>query len=748
MSHPLNGESPLDPRGPEGGSGEARAAKTADLVPGAVLRLGGPPAKAAPQPAQTLHWTVFLGALARCWRRALCCGLPVGLLAAAAAWYLLPPPQYTSRALLHVAARPPRVLGNVGGGEGDFAGFQRTQLAMLKTRKLLEAALMEPGAADMPSIKRRHDPVRWLQQKLEADFSTGPEILRISLSGDRPEDLPVVVNAIARTYLRDFADEAANQRQAHLKRLQAIRAELEAKLKPKKEALIRQAPDGGVGDPKVLAYKQQLALDMVAVMKKELITQHMELIKLQIAASVREQTSLGGQEPDIPDATVDAEMWKDASIQMLHQSWHLAQQREAQAKKDYTPDAPELVQKTHAVQEAKQALDEAIKTLRPWIVKQLQQQARAAELIRDREHQERVAVVKQLESKLTAAVQDAEARAMKAQAPDVDALREETEQKEALIRRVTAEVAALNIELLAPQRITLLEDAELPEAVDNASQVKKTAGAGIAMIGLVVFAFTWWEVRAQRIASVQDVTRGLGVPVVATLPALPVSPSPVRREALPPRYALAQGQLTASVDAASTVLLHAANLQSLRVVLISSATPREGKTTLACNLAAGLARAGRKVVLVDGDLRRPSLHRVFDLPPSPGFREVLRGEADLADVIRPTFCRGLVVLPTADWPGSALEVLTGNAVPALFARLKADYDLVLVDSGPILAACEPLLLGQHADGVVLTVRRNVTTAPAVEAAYQRLRMLGIRVVGAVVNGANDPPYAQGYYYSV
>jgi capsular exopolysaccharide synthesis family protein len=690
---------------------------------------------------------VFLAAFARCWRRGLCCGLPLAALAAAAAWYLLPPPQYSTQALLHIAARAPRVLGNAGEVEGDFQAFLQTQKQFLKTRSLLETALKEPGVRDLPSVQRRRDPVPWLRQKLEVDSAGGPEILRIGLSGDRAEDLPVIVNAVARTYLRDFGNEAQSRREAHLRQLEEVRKKLEARARPAREALNREAPGGAETDPKVRTKQRELELERIGEMKKVLVNQEMELMKLQAKARLRERTLTGG-DGEVSPARLDAEVDKNPVIATLVTQLMEAQARLEEGKEHYRTDAEEMQNRAHRVERASQLLKESREKLRPYVVKLLQSEARAKDLDQDQDLQGQLQLLLALRKTMTTAIAEAEARALQWRAPNVDALHDELADTDALIRKVASTTEALNIELLAPPRVTLLEPAELPEAVDSASKIKKTAGAGLAAFALVVFAFTWWEVRAQRIANVQDVSRGLGVPVVATLPALSVSPSPLPAEALPRRHALVQGQLNASVDAASTVLLHAANLHALRVVLISSATPREGKTTLACNLAAGLARAGRKVLLVDGDLRRPSLHRVFDLPPSPGFREVLSGEADLADAVRPTFCPGLFVLPTADWPGSALEVLSARTVPDLFARLKAEYDLVLVDSGPILAACEPLLLGQHADGVVLTVRRNVTTAPAMEAAYQRLRLLGIRVIGAVVNGACEPTYGQGYYYSV
>jgi Mrp family chromosome partitioning ATPase len=103
--------------------------------------------------------------------------------------------------------------------------------------------------------------------------------------------------------------------------------------------------------------------------------------------------------------------------------------------------------------------------------------------------------------------------------------------------------------------------------------------------------------------------------------------------------------LTESVDAVRTLLLHAAHNEGLRVVMVTSAVGGEGKTSLSCHLAASLARSGRKTLLVDGDMRNPSCHRMFEVELEPGLSELLRGETDAAEAIHSTPAATLSVLP-------------------------------------------------------------------------------------------------------
>jgi capsular exopolysaccharide synthesis family protein len=181
--------------------------------------------------------------------------------------------------------------------------------------------------------------------------------------------------------------------------------------------------------------------------------------------------------------------------------------------------------------------------------------------------------------------------------------------------------------------------------------------------------------------------------------------------------------------------------------MVTSPTGGEGKTSLATHLAASLARAGHQTLLLDGDLRRPAAHRVFEVSADPGFCEVLRGEVEPADAIRPTPAAGLWLLPAGECDGEAIGLLARGAVPRVIERLKQQYDFIVVDSSPVLPVADSLLLAQHVDGVLFSLFSEVSRLPKVYAAYQRLNSLGVRILGAVVNGVRPEPYGPGLYYT-
>jgi capsular exopolysaccharide synthesis family protein len=205
--------------------------------------------------------------------------------------------------------------------------------------------------------------------------------------------------------------------------------------------------------------------------------------------------------------------------------------------------------------------------------------------------------------------------------------------------------------------------------------------------------------------------------------------------------------LIESVDAARTALLHISRTESVHVVMVASALGGEGKTSLASHLATSLARAGRRTLLVDGDLRCPSAHELFDQPCSPGFCEVLRDEVELADAIQPTLVSGLWLLSAGLCDSDSIQALASRDLRVIFDQLKEHYDFLVIDSSPVLPVADALLIGQHVDAVIFSIMRDVSRIPKVHAAYERLSRLGIRMLGAIVTGEQADYYGNTYQYT-
>lgn len=181
---------------------------------------------------------------------------------------------------------------------------------------------------------------------------------------------------------------------------------------------------------------------------------------------------------------------------------------------------------------------------------------------------------------------------------------------------------------------------------------------------------------------------------------------------------------------------------NLRTLVLTSATPGEGKTITAVNLAAACARQGKRVLLMECDLRRPALARYFEDVGEVDLTDVFLQGRSWKDAIRPSGVAGLDVLLAGKAFPRAVEFLAGVEMERLLAELSEVYDLVILDTSPLLVAADATILGAIADGVLLVVRATHADRDAVQHALQQLTMVGAHVVGTVLN---DPEGAVGRY---
>ncbi|HUG92490.1 MAG TPA: polysaccharide biosynthesis tyrosine autokinase, partial [Planctomycetaceae bacterium] len=316
---------------------------------------------------------------------------------------------------------------------------------------------------------------------------------------------------------------------------------------------------------------------------------------------------------------------------------------------------------------------------------------------------------------------------------------------EQILKIFEDEVHRLTIELDKWQpRITKFREAVASQARDSSKKTKMSALAGLGLFGAVIAAIVLLELRTRRISTLEEVESKLNLRVMGTLPHMPtaVTKAGSRNSG---RRAFWHSVLTESVDSTRTVLLRDAAVESMQAIMVTSATTGEGKTTLTCHLATSLARAGRKVLLIDCDLRRPSIHKVFELPATVGVCELLRGQGTFEEAVHQTSKEGLFVLPAGRLDAAVLGALAQGRFGEILGPAKEQFELVILDSAPVLPVTDSLLVAQHCDGVIFTVRRHVSRALKVAAACQRMAMLGIPMLGVVAIGLDDG--VSGYSYS-
>jgi len=192
-------------------------------------------------------------------------------------------------------------------------------------------------------------------------------------------------------------------------------------------------------------------------------------------------------------------------------------------------------------------------------------------------------------------------------------------------------------------------------------------------------------------------------------------------------------------------LYHARERMSLKKVLVTSALPKEGKSFTAANLAQVLVRQhGRRVLLIDADLRGPRLHEVLGTASSPGLAEYLNGQNDEFSIMQRGPLEGLFLIPSGRRPEDPAELVANGRLKFLLQRVEPLFDWIIIDSPPAVPVSDAGILAKSCDGVLIVVRSNQT--PFDMARKAREEFAGQTVVGVVLNGARDEPAYERYYY--
>lgn len=169
------------------------------------------------------------------------------------------------------------------------------------------------------------------------------------------------------------------------------------------------------------------------------------------------------------------------------------------------------------------------------------------------------------------------------------------------------------------------------------------------------------------------------------------------------------------------------------VVAVTSSCPGEGKSSTSVNLAYTLACAGHKVLLIDGDMRLPSLNEILDVSEHSGLSNILAGQADISVAI-PVLTDGLFYIGAGECPPNPSELIGSVAMDTFLAKAREAYDYIIVDTPPVLIASDCLALSKYVDGFLMVVRHGVSRRRDVKEAVKSLRFSGTRVLGFVYNG--------------
>lgn len=332
-------------------------------------------------------------------------------------------------------------------------------------------------------------------------------------------------------------------------------------------------------------------------------------------------------------------------------------------------------------------------------------------------------------------------------------------------------------------KITVIEPAFVPSVPIAPNRLRIILMGLIASLALGIATALILEYLDSSIKTVEDVARFAGVPTLGVIPAIggrknrmlssrQKTPRPTTliggaegvEHSTPSAKGLtgklrrsrtyAQGSLTEAYRGLRTSILLSAAGHAPKSILFTSSQPSEGKTTTTINTAISLTQLGASVLIVDADMRRPSTHRVFKVPHTPGLSTFLSRDVELAGLVQELSIPNLSLLPCGPVPPNPAELISSSRMRDLIQLACEQYDHVLIDSPPLINVSDPLILSTLVDGVILVVQGGRSSRAILRRARVELANVGAKIYGVVLNnvdwrreGYNDYYYYYNRYYS-
>ncbi|MEX2185667.1 MAG: polysaccharide biosynthesis tyrosine autokinase [Pirellulales bacterium] len=680
----------------------------------------------------------FLSGLQRRWMLAL--GVSSGLAALTMiAVYFLFPPEDVATAYLRVSPVKPSYIEGRAPRTATPDEVQRTQQneqAFCKSHDVIVAALRAPAVQEAKIVQENSNrKIDFLTEQLDVGFLPRSDIMQVRLRGENKRELKAIVDEVVRQYLALGVNKERDDLRKKTTELKGIVQRKQTELDGARKSAKEKAATLGVATAANAKVQNELLLYELQKQRKIQSDTAVELTAAESALYLAATELQEFKRRGVTESMIDTELARDPTFaEMKGQVVQFETAYRAQIARlpKGSQPSPSIRQLAQAYQEAQSQVSnyrrQSGQKIRKAFEERMDSDIRLRRahvgLLQERakKHEQDVTDMVDEVKKKTSATEE-----LAADEENIMRLVEYINAKSQIIDDWDLENNANNTRL----RVELMQEATSPDETSTLRQIMITLGAGLITGCIGLCAVGGWEYLKRRLSSVGDVSKQLGLHLVGTVPALPSRAGATARGITAEQF---DALLADSIDSIRTAIIHGAAGEGNRTLMVTSAWDGEGKTTVASQLAASLARCGRRTLLVDADVRNPTLHELFDLPAGVGLCEVLRGAAEPHTAIRATQDGNLWLLSAGEVDHRSIQALENDAIGMLFRELKAEYDFVVVDTAPVLAVADPLLIGQHVDGAIVSARLGYSQRPKIDEAVKRLRAVGITVLGAVVNG--------------
>jgi len=658
----------------------------------------------------------------------LFCGILMGTVAIGT---LLSTPYFGSTATLEISPNTPSVLGQDNLSEvvslsasDERRAYYATQYRIMQSRSIIEETVTRlqerHGITDFDEVE---SPFKFFKSNLEIKPELDSRLVHVTIEYPDYDKAALFANTLSETYIEmnlqrslDTASSAFNW----------LREQQEVYRQRKYES-----------DQQVHEFKYENRLgEMESVrgtlgeLRERLGATHAERIALEATHERARQLAKASEWTGL--ATHMSE--ESPVLQNLLQTFRTAEQERDALSVRYLPDHPKMV--------GAQAKLDGLTT---------QIKAQVLQLMTGKETE--IKIIAQREEALETAASQAEISLQDLEKKGIELafLQANADKNAGLFSSLDTRMSEVDLASLVQANNIWFID----RAVASAEKVRPKLTTNLPMafliglLGGVALAF-FMEYVDSTIKSREDLEEVVGVPFLGAVPVLTTSDLlSLESERDRNIYVNARPRSTAAEALRSirtNVLFRTPDSgRDQKRLLIASAVPREGKSFISSNLSSIVAMTGSKVLLIDADLRRPTQHKLFSLSNDRGLSSILVDGAPISSCIQNTHVGGLDIMPSGPRPANPAELLGSDRMTRLLDAL-TDYDFVIIDSSPIGAVADPLILSRFVDGVLMVIESNKTNRDHVLQCRSRMAEVKANVLGAIVNKLDIRRTGYGYYY--
>jgi capsular exopolysaccharide synthesis family protein len=653
---------------------------------------------------------------------------------------MLQTPLYTATSTVEINEQADTVLGKELEGDGDTTSswdidlFLNTQLEILRSRAIAErvvrrlnlatneqffAAMQASGETEGVSEQERADTaISLVQGKLDVDLPRSTRVASLSFTSADPQISAEVANAYAAEFIqanlqRKF-DSSSYARSFVAEQLEETRVRLEASER-ELNAYARQAGLIRTRDPnnEDASVAGSVTASSLMQLNEAANAAQAQRIEAEARWNAERGQPLFASQAVLSNLTVQNLMTKRADVQSRLDS----------ARERYLPDHPSVQTLQAELAAVEASLNRAANDVRNSVRANYQSAAAAEQRLQQQ--------VRQLQG-ATLAEQDRSVR--------YNTIAREADTNRQIYDGLLQRYRELNASSgITASNIAVVDVAQVPKAPSSPSFRRNVAIALILGLGFACGLVFLRDQLDDRIRVPEDIESRAGLPLLGVIPRS--TEDDPTAELSDPKSILSE-----SYSALRTSLLYSTREGLPGILLITSAQASEGKTTTSYATARGFSRVGKRVLLIDADLRRPSVHKTLGIANKVGLSSLLVGQSSVHEAVVQSEHDGLNVLPAGPIPPSPAELLSSPRMAALLEQFDQAYDLVVIDSAPILGLADSTELAALADGVMVVVEADRGRGGQLRNALRRLRGSNPVILGAVLTKF-DPKAAGNAYYS-